>query len=104
MRWCVCGRDLGGEGERRKPRTQAGWRHSLGWRGRVGLEPRGGGPLSGEGGLLQTEPGESSGSGVPPLYSASSTSSHSILVSGVQFRCENVPLPGRGPLAEFSEE
>ena len=29
----VCGRDLEGEGERRKPRTRAGWRHSLGWRG-----------------------------------------------------------------------
>ena len=70
---------------------------------RVGLEPQGG-RLSGEGGLLQTEPGASSGSGVPPLYSASSTISHSILVSGVQFRCENVPLSGRGPLAEFSEE
>lgn len=61
----VCGRDPGGEGERRKPRTRAGWRHSLGWLARVGLEPRGG-RLSGEGGLLQTEPRESSGSGVPP--------------------------------------
>lgn len=29
----VCGRDPGVEGERRKPRTRAGWRHSLGWRG-----------------------------------------------------------------------
>lgn len=37
-------------------------------------------------------------------YSASSTNSHWILVPGVQFRCENVPLSDSGPIVGFSEE